>query len=298
MHNDPTNGGSGPDVRLARERPKPGWKSANSSDLYQVDLWGEGFVKVNPKGRVEVRPEGAGRGCDLFELVQDLRRRGLSTPILFRFDQIVQTRVRQIQHGFAAAIDAAGYQGSYHLAYPVKIDTPYPYTTDGKVWWPNTNPWPDPWITLTAMGAGTTTLRLATNIYLAALREPFTVSRAVSAAAIFTNNRAILGVSAGWLKEEFDLMGIAMKDRGRRLDSQEPRDRQDSLRSHAGAGLARHRPSEWRGRKQRKLQTTRDQARLRRITLLAGLTIRRREYRALLDLRGRGRDPAHAHEVQ
>jgi arginine decarboxylase len=46
----------------------------------------------------------------------------LSAPILFRFDQIVHSRVRDIQHGFAAAIDEAGYKGSYHLAYPVKVN--------------------------------------------------------------------------------------------------------------------------------------------------------------------------------
>ena len=68
------------------------------------------------------------------------------------------------------------------------------------------------------MGVATTRLRLATNIYLAALRDPFTVSRAVSAAALFTNNRVACGVSAGWLKEEFDLAKIDFRTRGRRLD--------------------------------------------------------------------------------
>lgn len=114
-----------------------------------------------------------------------------------------------------------GYEGITvpdHLVYPAQIDTPYPYTPDGKVWWPKTNPWPDPWVTLTAMGTATTKLRLATNIYLAALRDPFTVSRAISAAAIFTGNRVACGVSAGWVKEEFDLLGLDFKSRGRRLD--------------------------------------------------------------------------------
>ncbi len=121
----------------------------------------------------------------------------------------------------AKKAEELGYDGIAvpdHLVYPTRIDTPYPYTADGKVWWPNDNPWPDPWVTLTAMGVATTHLRVATNIYIAALREPFTVARAVAATALFTDNRAILGVSAGWLKEEFDLMNIAMKDRGRRLD--------------------------------------------------------------------------------
>ena len=43
----------------------------------------------------------------------DLRR-------LFRFDQILRRRVRDIEEGFAAAIDEANYKGAYHLAYPVK----------------------------------------------------------------------------------------------------------------------------------------------------------------------------------
>lgn len=121
----------------------------------------------------------------------------------------------------AQKAEELGYEGITvpdHLVYPAKISTPYPYTEDGNVWWPNTNPWMDPWVTLTALGAATTTLRMATNIYLAALRDPFTVSRAISAAAVLTNNRVACGVSAGWLKEEFDVAGIDFKSRGRRLD--------------------------------------------------------------------------------
>ena len=121
----------------------------------------------------------------------------------------------------AQKAEELGYEGITvpdHLAYPATIETPYPYTEDGEVWWPNTNPWSDPWVTLTAMGVATSTLRFATNIYLAALRDPFTVSRATSAAAIYTNNRVACGVSAGWLKEEFDLLGMDFKSRGRRLD--------------------------------------------------------------------------------
>lgn len=99
----------------------------------------------------------------------------------------------------AQKAEELGYEGITvpdHLVYPTKIETPYPYTPDGKVWWPNTNPWTDPWVTLTAMGVATKKLRLATNIYLAALRDPFTVARATAAAAIFTSNRVVCGVSA------------------------------------------------------------------------------------------------------
>lgn len=121
----------------------------------------------------------------------------------------------------AIAAEELGFYGVSvpdHLAYPTNIETPYPYTEDGKVWWPNTVPWPDPLISLTAMGMATNELRLATNIYLAAMRDPFTVSRATTAAAIFTDNRVALGVAAGWIREEYALVGVALEDRGRVLD--------------------------------------------------------------------------------
>jgi len=127
-------------------------------------------------------------------------------------DQFIEIAKRAEQLGFE------GITVPDHLIYPTRIETPYPYTLDGKTWWPDDNPWPDPWVTLTAMGVATSRLRLATNIYLAALRDPFTVARAISAAAIFTNNRVACGVSAGWIKEEFALMGLDFKTRGKRLD--------------------------------------------------------------------------------
>jgi probable F420-dependent oxidoreductase len=115
-----------------------------------------------------------------------------------------------------------GYYGvsvADHLVMPTRIEeSKYPYTPDGKMWWPEDVPWPDPWVTLTALGVATQELRLATNIYLAALRDPFTAARAVAAASVFTNGRILCGVSVGWIKEEYDLVGIDFHSRGRRLD--------------------------------------------------------------------------------
>lgn len=106
-----------------------------------------------------------------------------------------------------------------HLVMPTRIEeSRYPYTPDGKMWWPEDTPWPDPWVTLTAIGVATQHLRLATNIYLAALRDPFTAARAVSSASVLTGGRIHCGVSAGWIKEEYTLLGIDFHTRGKRLD--------------------------------------------------------------------------------
>lgn len=119
---------------------------------------------------------------------------------------------------FAEQVGFEGISVPDHLVMPTKVAGRYPYTPDGSMWWPLDTPWPDPWVALTAMGIATSRLKLASNIYLAALRDPFTAARAVGTAAILTNDRIICGVAVGWIKEEYDLLGIDFNTRGKRLD--------------------------------------------------------------------------------
>ena len=56
----------------------------------------------------------------------------------------------------ARAADEAGWTGmalSDHLVFPERIDSPYPYVSDGKPYWPRDAAWPDPWVTAAAMAA-------------------------------------------------------------------------------------------------------------------------------------------------
>lgn len=121
----------------------------------------------------------------------------------------------------ARLAEEAGFDGitvADHLLMPTRIESRYPYTEDGAMWWPSDTPWPDPWVTLGAMGAVTQRLRLASNICLAALREPIGLAKAVSTASVLSGGRVVLGVAAGWLAEEYALCGVDFASRGRRLD--------------------------------------------------------------------------------
>jgi probable F420-dependent oxidoreductase len=121
----------------------------------------------------------------------------------------------------ARACDEHGYHGilvSDHIFYPEKLTSAYPYSPTGAPLWPSTAPWPDPWVLIGAMAAVTTRLRFSTNIYIAAARHPMVVAKAVGTAAVLSGNRVALGVGAGWMKEEFDLLGADFASRGRRLD--------------------------------------------------------------------------------
>lgn len=75
---------------------------------------------LHPNLRFDIaRPEVE---CDLYELVRSLVQRGIDPPILFRFDGILQDRVRFIQQAFTQAIEQVGYRGKYHQTYSVKAN--------------------------------------------------------------------------------------------------------------------------------------------------------------------------------
>ena len=121
---------------------------------------------------------------------------------------------------YAEQVGFHGISVADHLVMPTQISSPYPYTEDGELFWPVDAPWPDPWVTLGAMAAVTSELRLASNIYLAALRDPFTAAKAAGTAAVLSGNRIVCGMAAGWISEEYALAGVDFASRGRRLDEQ------------------------------------------------------------------------------
>jgi arginine decarboxylase len=100
-----------------------GWTVRDSLELYNVTAWGAGFFTVNDKGHVEVRPRGEqGPGIDLLDLVQDLDQRGLRTPLLVRFSDILASRVHGLCAAFSRAISDYGYKGGFRGVYPIKVN--------------------------------------------------------------------------------------------------------------------------------------------------------------------------------
>jgi len=99
------------------------WNTKKSSDLYGINYWGANFFRINELGHVEVKPTGAaGPGLDLFNLVEDLRERGIRMPILLRFPDIIKARIELLAGVFARAIEDAKYTGVYRGVYPIKVN--------------------------------------------------------------------------------------------------------------------------------------------------------------------------------
>jgi len=121
------------------------------------------------------------------------------------------------------ATDEMGFAGitvSDHIFFPKQLDSRYPYSPyeDGSPIWTPEADWPDVWCLISAMAAVTRNLRFTTSVYIAPARDLYTVAKAVSTAAVISNNRVTLGVGAGWCKEEFVATGQEFHNRGKRLD--------------------------------------------------------------------------------
>src|SRR5256712_10829132 len=103
-----------------------------------------------------------------------------------------------------------------HVVIPVGYRSVYPYSPSGRIPSPENLPLPDPLLALTFAAAVTSKLRLATGILLLPQRHPIYVAKEVATLDVLSAGRLILGIGVGWLREEFEALGIPFEDRAAR----------------------------------------------------------------------------------
>lgn len=105
-----------------------------------------------------------------------------------------------------------------HVVIPHNYQTPYPYSRDGKIPGGEDVAIPDPLLPLAYAAAVTSRIRLATGILILPQRHPLYVAKEVATLDLLSRGRVILGIGSGWLKEEFDALGLDFHQRGARTD--------------------------------------------------------------------------------
>ena len=94
-----------------------------TSETYGIDNWGAGYFGVNRKGHLVVyAPENENLTADVKEIIDDLRKRGINTPILLRFPQLLFGQIRKLQTAFKKSIKEFGYDGGHLCVYPMKVN--------------------------------------------------------------------------------------------------------------------------------------------------------------------------------
>jgi probable F420-dependent oxidoreductase len=76
----------------------------------------------------------------------------------------------------------------------------------------------DPLIALTWGAAATERVRLGTTVLVLPLRPPVLLAKMLGSLDVMSGGRVIVGAAGGWLKEEFDALGVPFEERGARTD--------------------------------------------------------------------------------
>lgn len=117
--------------------------------------------------------------------------------------------------------EAAGFEslwGGEHVILPDEIVSKYPYTADGKIPAEPDTPIPDPLIWLAFAAAATTRVKLGTCILIVPQRNPLILAKELATLDVLAGGRLELGLGVGWLKEEFEALGVEWARRGARND--------------------------------------------------------------------------------
>jgi len=121
----------------------------------------------------------------------------------------------------ARRAEAAGCDSvwiSDHLVWPVEVHSLYPYSPTGSAPLPPGTPFFDPWVLLAGIAAATTSIRLATGVYILPLRQHLVTARAVASLDCLSLGRVIFGVGIGWMEEEFVAADSEYRTRASRTD--------------------------------------------------------------------------------
>ncbi len=122
--------------------------------------------------------------------------------------------VAEAQHAERLGFESAWI--AEHLIMPVSQKSTYPYSADGRFLVPPDSPFHDPLIVLAYVAAATHRIRLATGIFVVPLRNPFATAKAIASLDQLSQGRVTFGVGIGWLKEEFEAVGMTFENRALR----------------------------------------------------------------------------------
>jgi probable F420-dependent oxidoreductase len=125
----------------------------------------------------------------------------------------------------AAAAEAAGFDTLWlgeHLLRPVEYHAVHPTRQPeqelaARIVGPDTR-LTDPFVALAAGAVRTRRLQLATGIFVLPLRHPLAVARAVLTLQELSGGRLLFGAGVGWLREEFEALGVPFADRAVRFE--------------------------------------------------------------------------------
>ncbi len=137
--------------------------------------------------------------------------------------QLGRGATRSALKTFCAEAERLGVHSGWvsdHIAWPADIESKYPYTDDGSFPAPNSMAWLDPIGTLLFVAGITETMMLGQTVLIMGYRPPVQTAKLMATLDVVSDGRAILGAGIGWMREEFEVLGMPYDNRGKRADEQ------------------------------------------------------------------------------
>ena len=127
----------------------------------------------------------------------------------------------EIMRAVGREVEARGFESIWVPEHVVLFDdyeSEYPFSPDGKFPGGGDTGMLEPLTALTYLAAVTDRVRLGTGICLVPQRNAVYTAKQVTDLDNLSNGRVDFGIGVGWLREEFEAIGVPFEKRGQRTD--------------------------------------------------------------------------------
>lgn len=98
------------------------WSIKKASETYNLDGWGADYFFIDENGNVRVKSPTNGNSVSLIEIIDELGFKDINSPILLRFPDIMEDRIKRISTAFDSAAKEFNYNSETYTVFPIKVN--------------------------------------------------------------------------------------------------------------------------------------------------------------------------------
>ncbi|TVP79519.1 MAG: biosynthetic arginine decarboxylase [Puniceicoccaceae bacterium] len=109
-------------MTAAQKDKTTAWSVTDSENYYGLKRWGGGHFSIDSQGFMQVHPLRDARSIRIHDIVKEAAEKGLKPPLTVRIQDLLHTRVIDLNNLFREAIKDENYGGRYRGVFPIKVN--------------------------------------------------------------------------------------------------------------------------------------------------------------------------------
>lgn len=98
------------------------WNINKAAEMYNIEGWGSDYFHIDSNGNINVKSPVNGNSVALIDIIDELGFKDINSPILLRFPDIMEDRIKQISDAFDKAAKEFNYNSETFTVYPIKVN--------------------------------------------------------------------------------------------------------------------------------------------------------------------------------